>query len=156
MPCRPNCLYIGRIVRCQFVSSSLFTRAWRLEDGRPSCSLPSYSQRNSVQFTMFVGPDVQIPVATGQESLSQSKISGAVPSFPLLQKPQAKGIMHPEGRPAFIGTVRSSGRLSTVAFLLHIESFHRIATEQLCSRYEQRPMKLLSKNTAAVISTLHL
>ena len=97
---------------------------------------------------------MQIPAATGQESLSQAKTSGAVPSFPLLQKPQAKGTMHQEGRPGFIGTIRTSGCLSTVAFILRIESFHRIATQQLCSRYEQRPMKPLSKNTVAMISTL--
>ena len=45
----------------------------------------------------------------------------------------------------FSGTLRANGCLLTVAFLLRTESFHKIDAQQLCSRYEQRPMKLLSK-----------
>ena len=60
-------------------------------------------------------------------------------------RPQAKGTIHQEKWSAFSGTILASGRLLTVAFFLRSESLHRIHTEQLCSRYEQRPMKLLSK-----------
>ena len=45
----------------------------------------------------------------------------------------------------FSGTLHANGCLLTVAFLLRTESFHKIDAQQLCSRYEQRPMKLLSK-----------
>ena len=60
-------------------------------------------------------------------------------------RPQAKGTIPQEKWSAFSGTILASGRLFTVAFFLRSESLHRIHSEQLCSRYEQRPMKLLSK-----------
>ena len=52
--------------------------------------MPSYPTTQWCAFYDVVGPDVQIPLATGQVSLSYAKTSGAVPPFPLASKATSK------------------------------------------------------------------